>query len=178
MTLNCKIDEDINESQTAISCVQDNLDEMTKFISGTSDIQYSKKYGDISSIGAHIRHIIDFYNLFLRSVDSGLLDYDDRTRNRLIEVNKDEALKILGKISNKFANFENFDLSKKLIVKEAINKNVVAEASSTYARELIFLVSHTVHHLGIIKTILSLTGANVCDNFGKAASTIIYESAS
>lgn len=45
---------------------------------------------------------------------------------------------------------------------------------STVARELLFVVSHTVHHNAIIGAIAALLGVRTPERFGYAPSTIAY----
>lgn len=153
----------------------ENVAGIIAFLEGLSDQEYSQKFSGVSSIGAHIRHIIDFYNCFLGSFAHEVIDYDNRQRNKELETNKQQAIKKLVEISQKLSSLPDEELRKEVIVKESVSVGFKADARSNYEREMMFLYTHTTHHLGIIKTILSLTGRDVCASFGKAPSTIIYE---
>jgi hypothetical protein len=47
--------------------------------------------------------------------------------------------------------------------------------TSTVDRELMALITHSIHHLAIIALIVKSYGYEMDDDFGKAPSTIVYE---
>ncbi len=128
-----------------------------------------------ASIGAHVRHILDFYSAFYLGLKKGKINYDDRTRNSNIE-NKlgsgliqlhatVEQLEIVSNLSNRPVEiFASID------VNETVNYKM-----SCLSRELQTLHSHTTHHMAIIAIILKLNDIDVDCHFGKAPSTIQYE---
>ena len=123
-----------------------------------------------SSIGQHVRHIVEFYICLFS--DKEYINYDERERNLLIEnspVYTQEILEILK------SQLLNLDFNKKVIFKQNINNEEVFLHTS-YQRELIYLGEHTIHHFALIKIgITSLCRDFKLDkNFGVAESTVKY----
>ncbi len=125
-----------------------------------------------SSIGQHIRHIVEFYVCLFS--DKDYVNYDERERNLLIENSPLYTLEVLGILKYKV---QNLDFEKNVIFKQSLNDDKVF-LSTSYARELIYLGEHTIHHFALIKIgITALCPELALDqNFGVADSTIKYRS--
>jgi hypothetical protein len=123
-----------------------------------------------SSIGQHIRHIVEFY-LCLFS-EKNYVNYDERERNLLIENSPTYTQEVLETLK---VTLQNLDFDRELIFKHSLNDQEVF-LNTSYARELIYLGEHTVHHFALIKigiTALCLE-LDLDQNFGVADSTIKY----
>ena len=104
----------------------------------------------ISSIGEHTRHCLEHFFCFMEK--STKLDYSLRRRDKDIEKNKDLAIKKIKEIIN---YLENIKGDESLIVKDFTSKaGKKEEFNSSERRELLFLSSHTLHHITIINLIL------------------------
>ncbi|MCP9749092.1 hypothetical protein EGI24_20540 [Lacihabitans sp. CS3-21] len=125
-----------------------------------------------SSIGQHIRHIVEFYVCLFS--DKDYVNYDERERNLLIENSPLYTLEVLGILKDKV---QNLDFEKNVIFKQSLNDDKVF-LSTSYARELIYLGEHTIHHFALIK--IGITALcpelDLDQNFGVADSTIKYRS--
>lgn len=119
-------------------------------------------------VGSHMRHCLDSYACFLRGLSNARIDYDQRERDELTAQDRHHA-------STRIAcTIE--------LLQEALARNVAEElrvrqdglvwARSSVARELQFLLSHTVHHYALIALILRLQGFNPAAEFGVAPSTL------
>lgn len=132
-----------------------------------------------ASIGAHLRHVIDCFRCFLRGLETGRIDYDDRQRQANIETDRSTAEAALAEIAHALEGLE--DLSPR----HPLEVRVDAEAwgddptlhwhGSTLGRELQFLLSHTVHHYALIALILRGHGHEPDADFGVAPSTLQFE---
>lgn len=157
------------------------LNQLQALINELSVSQYGFNNGDISSgtIGAHVRHVIEHYQSFLK--EPADIDYDERPRNQLLETNPVAALTTIEATSlelEALARQLTLHSVEPVLVSCATNTQFAAKpVHSSCARELIFLASHTTHHMAIIRILAKLQGKNVAENFGKAASTQQYESA-
>ena len=127
-----------------------------------------------SSIGAHVRHVLDHYASVLRGLETGVVDYDDRERNTRVETDleggKSEFRRILGLIGGLESEGE-----RALEVK--VSSSTEGEESScrsSLGRELQFLVSHTVHHFALISIASRIQGVYPDETFGVAPSTLKY----
>ena len=119
------------------------------------------------SIGAHVRHIIEHYQSLLQANEC--VDYDLRPRNNELETKPTAAINSLQQLS---MQLQSLDLDQQVDVFCSTNTNDVRNSSqSTFARELVFLHSHTTHHMAIVRILALSMQLTVCSNFGKAAST-------
>jgi uncharacterized damage-inducible protein DinB len=130
-----------------------------------------------ASAGAHLRHVIDCYRCFLAGYPKGTIDYDARERDRRIETDRDVAFATIAEIIDRLQQLPEDGLA--LPVKIQVDtvawdqgKNMWTD--STIARELQFLLSHTVHHYALIALILRCHGFDPGPEFGVAPSTLEY----
>jgi hypothetical protein len=123
-----------------------------------------------SSIGQHIRHIVEFYICLFS--EKNYVNYDERERNLLIENSPTYTQEILETLK---VTLQNLDFDRKVIFKQSLNDQEVF-LNTSYARELIYLGEHTIHHFALIKIgITALCPDLTLDqNFGVADSTIKY----
>jgi hypothetical protein len=128
-----------------------------------------------SSIGTHMRHIIERIACVLDGQAHGIVNYDCRARDRLLESNPETATSALEAIKDKLANLE-AAATVALEVRESVQQdNPAVAVASTLERELMSLVSHTIHHLAIIALLSRGAGYPLREDIGKAPSTLIYE---
>jgi len=126
-------------------------------------------------VGAHLRHILEFYQCFLDGLGSSHIDYDSRRRDQSIEHSRHTASIAIRSIIH-------------ALVTRAEQERIVwvrmedAEASgvgdsfmeSSVSRELQVLSSHTVHHFALIGMTLRAHGVQIDPDFGMALSTLRY----
>jgi hypothetical protein len=63
-----------------------------------------------------------------------------------------------------------------LMVSETVHhRGFLVRVASTAERELMGLVSHSIHHLAIIPLLAEALGHSVDQNFGKAPSTFVFK---
>jgi len=129
-----------------------------------------------SGVGGHLRHCLDFYDSFLRGVETekpGRIDYDHRERNELIEKDR---LAAKAKIAATIIQLRNLSVENQqpLLVKleGGQAQDASAWSSSSVNRELQFLFSHTVHHYALIALLLRVQGFEPAADFGVAPSTL------
>lgn len=121
-------------------------------------------------IGAHSRHVIEFYEQFLKSYLSKEINYDARERDLNIENNKNTA-KL--KLTDLISKLEGVILNEDEIIVTIINQQ---KFISSIGRELSYLAEHTVHHFALIRFIAESNGFkfNAFPEFGIAQSTNLY----
>jgi len=130
-----------------------------------------------STIGQHLRHILDFYQALLRGVENGLIDYANRERDPLVEKDPGFARQVFQRISRDIMTLEE---SRHLPVRadffpdESIIRPTV---QSSVGRELMFAFDHAVHHLAMVKIGLRVVqpGIMLDEELGVAPSTIKYQ---
>ena len=117
-----------------------------------------------SSVGSHLRHILDFYDCIL-SVQDNRVDLTARKRNTNIENDCGLAQIYLEEILDKLYQIKNDD-NKDLIVIDDLSLGKI-EINYTLSALLAQANSHTIHHYAIINYILNGLGIQIDDeNFG------------
>lgn len=126
-----------------------------------------------ASIGSHTRHIIELLQCAIDGHQSGTVDYINRTRNLDLETNREIASSVLASLDKYFQLPD-----KKLnLAIEKVDGAIEAIVTTTYFREVVYNIEHTIHHLALIKVALIELKLNLVDaNFGMAYSTIKYQS--
>ncbi|WP_142783181.1 hypothetical protein [Changchengzhania lutea] len=118
-----------------------------------------------SSIGTHIRHILDFYDCILNERENGSIDLTVRSRNKDVETKCCYAQSYLKVIIEKLEHFSN-DIDDVVIVVDDLGLGKI-EMKYTYAAALSQANSHAIHHYAIINYILDRLGVKITDeDFG------------
>ncbi len=130
-----------------------------------------------SNVGAHFRHVYDHFEQLLAGIEGGAVDYDLRQREPRMAVDRSLAIARLESLISALERLGHLAPSAPLGVRlnsSASSRDEDIEAPSTVARELQFLVSHTVHHYALIAFILRSEGLEVPHGFGVSPSTLEY----
>lgn len=128
--------------------------------------------GPRTSIGAHFRHNIEFARELLNGMKSGSVDYSARARDERIAIDRFLAIGATRDLMRELESMPATTPGMPL----AVRSESVAETSSasSVARELDFLLSHTIHHYALIAFRLSALGIVLPEDFGVAPSTIEF----
>ena len=128
-------------------------------------------------IGPQFRHIIDYYQCFLRDVATGRVDYDLRERDTQIETDLVACRERLAELVRGLEALDLAALPASLSVRADANPTLPEDeqfATSSPRRELMFLTSHTIHHYALIAVTLQSHGVSPGSDFGVAPSTLRY----
>ncbi|MFN2361185.1 MAG: DinB family protein [Marinobacter sp.] len=128
-------------------------------------------------IGKHVRHIIDHYMALLSAVNrqvSGPLDYEKRQREERLEQDNHAACNRLLAIINSIGRLAGMPPNTPLTM-EHLSDDQRRTVSTSVDRELVFLASHTVHHMAIIAMLAEQGGIGVSDGFGVHPSTLRHQ---
>jgi len=128
-----------------------------------------------SSIGKHMRHIIEFYEILRKGSELGEVNYDSRARCSKTEEEPDIAIQRIKDIISWLDQLTvNNDLN--LCMSFDLSKNEDVQLKSNLMRELAYNMEHAIHHMALIRVLLTqqLPHVNVDVNFGVAYSTIRY----
>ncbi len=125
--------------------------------------------------GAHLRHIIEFYQAFFAGLESSCIDYDARRRDQTVERSRAAAAVAIRTIIRTLETCP--VLRSETIV--WVRMEDAAEAGdvcmrSSIGRELQVLSSHTIHHFALIAVTLRMHGVEMDPDFGMAPSTLRY----
>lgn len=123
-----------------------------------SDASVSPYY---SSIGCHIRHILDFYSCIFSSKDNKV-DLTARSRDKSVECDcgcaKDYLSAIVGRL-----NATDFNINDTVWVADDLGLGKT-EIPYTYGALLAQANSHTIHHYAIINYIFDSLGITIDDD--------------
>lgn len=119
-------------------------------------------------VGSHVRHCLDSYACFLRGLPNGRIDYDQRERD---ELTAQDRLHACARIELTLSLLQEL-LTRNAPAELNVRQDGLVWARSSIARELQFLLSHTVHHYALIALILRLQGFHPAAEFGVAPSTL------
>ncbi len=164
--------------QSVCQCNEQLLSELIQTLKTLSSSSYQEEVltDNSQTIGAHVRHIIEFYQCFFSGLESKQINYDERKRDTEYEVNLASALRILLNITHQLASLANTPSAS---INLAFSATIDTDGStvsleSSLVRELLFLQSHTTHHMALINLLFHVSGNEPPKNLGVATSTLIY----
>lgn len=154
-----------------IQNVKNNISENINLLHQLTDDEFTQKNPELSNatIGEHMRHIIELFGCLFENYDYGLINYDDRKRDIILQTDRNEAIAMLEKYLSEI-NKPNKPLS--------LTHNCFSPIEllqTNYFRELIYNLEHSIHHQALIKVVLhSLPHIKIPSSFGVAPSTLEY----
>jgi uncharacterized damage-inducible protein DinB len=130
-----------------------------------------------STIGQHLRHTLEFFMCFQQGYENGIVNYDRRAHDKLIESDQYVALAAINGILKFVSQLK--ERSLKLEVGYDLDSDQVVTIDTTSTRELVYNIEHAVHHMAIIKIGVREIAPylSLAKDFGIAASTIRYKEA-
>jgi hypothetical protein len=129
--------------------------------------------------GSHLRHVIEHYRALVFPSVKGVVDYDQRKRERDLEVNPASATALLLALQQALQTWPAGCLDTAVCVKGQGGTGGEFEFSvmSSLGRELAFVASHTVHHFALLLDYCQQHFISTPTHFGKAPSTVAHENA-
>lgn len=128
-----------------------------------------------ASVGGHVRHIVEHYRSFLRGLDTGEIDYEDRPRDLRIEGSARYAAGLIEEIAARLQDLGATLPNHGLPLRAETTEGTTTDTS--VLRELEFLLSHTIHHYALVAVMARLQGCEPAATFGVAPSTLRYQEA-
>ena len=131
-----------------------------------------------ATIGQHLRHTIEFFICLEKGFEKGLVNYDKRDHDHLIESDKVIATASIRGIAN-FISAHREDKPLNLEVAYERDSEDAVTIETNYLRELVYNIEHTVHHMAIMKIGIREVAPYVQlpADFGVAVSTLRYKEA-
>lgn len=159
---------------------QNIISQLSDFIKQFSNDEYALKIDLISgsSIGMHVRHILEFYSCFLDNLTNQEICYDSRKRELVYEVDVNLTLskfKDISKQINKIS--ENTVIC--ITSNTSNNEKDSVIIKTSLARELLYTLDHAIHHMALIKIAAktSFPETKINPEFGVAPSTLRFQKA-
>ncbi len=151
-----------------ILAITQNLQRGIKLLQTIDDAQYSNNSiaPYYSSIGIHVRHILDVFDCVFTGLEKNSIDLSARKRNELAENKVAFGLTYFKDTIAQLEALEKNDLNAMVRVKDDLGLGVVT-ANYTLASVLIQAHSHAIHHFASIGYIIFQLGIDLPDaDFG------------
>jgi hypothetical protein len=125
-------------------------------------------------VGAHLRHVIEHYEALLHPATAGVVDYDQRPRDRALEHDPGVAQHRVQTLQRRVSLLQGTPLDAPLKVHGlcGLTGEFRYTTASTLCRELVFVASHAIHHFALLQAHCKQHGINVGAEFGRAPSTV------
>ena len=124
-----------------------------------------------SSIGGHMRHILDIFDCAFEGMDSRKIDLTKRKRNVLAEEKTAPGLQYFYSIIENLEDLKDRDLNFVVNVKDDLGLGII-ETEYTMSSLLIQAHSHAIHHFASLGYVNSQLGIELPDpDFGYNPST-------
>ncbi|MDX5585735.1 MAG: DinB family protein [Aureibaculum sp.] len=148
-----------------IRAIEHNLNRGVRLLDSISDNQFSDTsvapYN--SSIGGHIRHILDIFDCIFDGLESKQINLAARKRNELAETHTAIALDYFDRILSKLKDLEDADLDQIVEVSDDLGKGVIVQ-KYTLGSALIQAHSHAIHHFASLGYIICQLGIELPDD--------------
>lgn len=153
----------------------------SELISQLSEAQYQRQHPDVgsNSLGEHVRHLIEHYEVFLTS--GAAVDYDRRERHPEPERSTATAQGRIDDLCERLEGLAHRGIDAHSSMRLCYHpddgsENVELGLSTSVARELAFVASHTLHHMALIRMLAVKMDVVPSEDFGVARATRVQES--
>lgn len=156
---------------------KDLLSQLNQIIEACKEEDFSKPLPELSNstFGQHIRHTLEFFICLFDAKNDGVVNYDQRKHDTLIETDKKLAQSVISTIEDFLdKNQEDFEIT--FEANYAIKDEANDQMKSSFYRELAYNIEHAIHHMALLKVAVkqSLTYIALPEFFGVASSTVRY----
>jgi uncharacterized damage-inducible protein DinB len=126
-----------------------------------------------SSIGQHVRHILEFFECLIVQSHGNVIQYGLRNRDLRLETDKEFALNQCIELSRQLTDLR----TDKLLLMAIDDLGDVSQnhnVDTSVFRELTYCLEHAIHHMAIIRIAVRSLDQSVVlqDSFGVAPSTL------
>ncbi|MFZ1807013.1 MAG: hypothetical protein WAU36_07330 [Cyclobacteriaceae bacterium] len=132
-----------------------------------------------SSVGQHLRHTLEFFLCLESGCNDGVVNYDKRSHDKIMESDKFITLSTINRIKD-FISSKVEDFTFTLEVGYELDSEESVKMQTNYFRELTYNIEHAVHHMAIMKIGIREIAPYISlpPDFGIAASTLRYKESS
>jgi len=158
-------------------CIE-NLLELRRLISLFDEEKYQSKLQILSnsSIGQHLRHVLEFYRCIIKGASDGSVNYDNRERDLNLEQSPELAISFIDQICDDIPHLNG---TQEILLGANFSHNgeVLDMIKSSIERELVYCLEHSIHHQALIKIgLIDQKMDHLIDqSFGIAPSTIRHQ---
>lgn len=153
------------------------LNQIFDLINQLSDEEYAAQLDLLNgnSIGKHVRHVVEFYDLLVKGAPGKHINYDQRKHEPLLEVNTAVTKE---KIQFLIKQIDELNPKSDVILEVSYTNTEEdsVKVKSSLEREIVYNIEHAIHHMAIIKIAVMTVFPNMqlAENFGIAYSTVRY----
>jgi uncharacterized damage-inducible protein DinB len=151
-----------------IEAIEKNLNRGVQLLSCITD----KEYNDAtiapyySSIGGHMRHVLDVFDCIFEGTESGKINLINRKRNELAENYTKYGITYFENIIQRLKLIETEDFNKIVMVTDDLGLGMVS-ANYTLGGIIIQAHSHAIHHFASVGYVITQLGIELPDvDFG------------
>lgn len=148
-----------------IEAIEQNLQKGITLLQNINDSQYSDTsiapYH--SSIGCHIRHVLDVFSCIFKGLDNNLIDLTQRERNELAETKTTVGIAYFETIIKNLKDINPENLNKTIQVTDNLGLGNET-ANYTLAAILMQAQSHAIHHYASIGYLIHQQNIKLPDN--------------
>lgn len=159
---------------SSVSPLRGRLEELMRLVLTLPADAYCARSSRVSgSVGEHVRHLLDHISSLVSASPSNVLSYDHRSRGTALETEPSVAVREMMRLDAALERWSERSLDEPVTVVAMMSADGQAVTGwSTLARELAFVMSHTVHHQAIVALLLEQLGVDSpSERFGYAPST-------
>ena len=145
-----------------IDAIEHNLKVGIELLGSIDDGQYSDTSCEPyhSSIGGHMRHILDIFDCVLEGLGSGKIDLTARKRDQLIECSSRRGIAYFEQTLARLEALKGTDYDRIIEVSDDLGLGMVT-AKYTVAAALIQAHSHAMHHFASLGYIVTKLGIDL-----------------
>ena len=128
-------------------------------------------------VGAHLRHVIEHCEALVFPVEPGVVDYDQRPRDRELERQPAVARARLTALQTRLRAWTDAHLAAPRQVRGlgGLAGDFGFAVQSTLGRELVFVASHAIHHYALLQAHCRQHGILTGAQFGRAPATVAHD---
>lgn len=159
---------------SAVLALRGRLDELMRLVITLPAEAYCARPSRVSgSIGEHVRHVLDHIASLVGANPLSALSYDQRSRGTAVETQPSIAVREMMRLDAALERWGDRTLEHPVAVTAVTSTDGESVTGwSSFARELAFVMNHTIHHQAIIALLLERLDAELPDErFGYAPST-------
>lgn len=125
-------------------------------------------------VGVHLRHVIEHYEALLYPAEAGVVDYDSRPRDALLEQDPSLAQRRLLTLIEKLQCVATPNEVIQVRGQGGLLGDFAFEVTSTVGRELVFVAGHAIHHFATLMQYCQDHSIVISQHFGKAPATVAH----
>ena len=151
-----------------IEAIDKNLKRGVNLLSNISDNEYSNSSiaPYYSSIGCHIRHVLDVFSCVLSGFEIGSIDLTIRERNELAEQKTNIGIGYFNEVIEQITAMSKSDLKAEITISDDLGSGKIT-VKSTLEAALMQAQSHAIHHYASIGYLIYQLGIELPDeDFG------------